>query len=340
MTTLYLSPITFILQQVFTNNGVMAQGGQAFITSAGTGILVITYTDSTGVVQNANPLTLNSAGRIASASGAPVSVWAPSGTVLTLQVVDNQGNQLIYVPFIAGINDPAGSSSLQSLLASPASSSASGIGPVAGADLVANAMKSYAVFANVRAANAPTPAPGQTLIIGVEGANSVGDGLGGLFYWSASSTAADNGSSVIDPTNESGAGRYLRLSLSQTNQFSATLSDGVNSIATPITYTVSNGVATLYASAGATFTSAANSLTMTGLPPIVTPVGAQIIPCWVEDNSQPDLLGLAYVTAAATVVFSLANTTAVSGRIQTSATGFTSSGTKGIPNWAITYGLN
>jgi hypothetical protein len=345
--TLYLSPIALILQQVFTNNGIMAQGGLANIYVAGSGTTpATTYTDSTGTVANQNPIVLNGAGRIASQSGAPIAVWAPSGTVLTLQVVDNQGNQLIYLPFISGINDPAGVSSLQSLLASPASSNTSGVGPVAGADLVANAVKSYDVFSDVRAANEPVLVSGQTLIIITYGAITVGDSLGGLFYWSASSTASDDGATVLKPNSVSGAGRWLRVVLPQTavapNQgaFEGILGDGTNSVLAQVFYTVANGRVTLRV-AGATFTSAASGLTLTGMPAMLTPLSTQVLPCYLTDNTAAGVLGAAAVqVSGGQIVFSLASTSAISGRAQLSTTAFTTSGNKGLASWSITYELN
>jgi hypothetical protein len=82
---------------------------------------------------------------------------------------------------------------------------------VAGVDLVANGIKSFDVFADVRAANTPVLASGQTLSIQVQGAASINDGLGGDFYWNATSVLADNNATVIRPTSASGAGRWLRL---------------------------------------------------------------------------------------------------------------------------------
>jgi hypothetical protein len=344
-TTLYLSPIALILQQVFTNNGVMAQGGQATIYEAGTTTLAQTFTDSTGIVANANPITLNSAGRIASNSGAPIAVWAPSDVILKLVVTDGQGNQLIYLDQIQGINDPGTQASLQALLASPVSGNASGFGPVAGADLVANAVKSYDIFADVRAANTPQLASGQTLIIVVEGAVTIGDEAGGIFYWSAGSTADDDDATVLQPNSTLGAGRYLRLVLpssSLTNSsgaFTGTLADGTNTGSGPVEYTVSNGLVTLRA-AGLTMTSAADTMTMSGLPPALNPAGAQIVPCYLTDNGNSDLLGGFAIASNGAITFSLANSTVISGKIQASATGFTTSGTKGLANWSVTYELN
>jgi hypothetical protein len=212
-TTYYLSGISLVLQYL-TNLGLMAAGGQVYTYVGGSvGTAVTTYTDSTGLVANANPMTLNSAGRPASASGAPVAFWVPGGTTVQLQVFDASGNQLVFLDNVPAINDLTNSTTaLQALLASAVSSNVAGAGPVAGADLVANAVKSYDIFADVRAANAPILVTGQTLNIEVQGASAVGDGLGGFFYWNAASTSNDDGRTVLKPTSvsASGAGRWLR----------------------------------------------------------------------------------------------------------------------------------
>ena len=211
-TTLYMSGVSLIVQYL-TNLGVLAQGGQLTTYVGGSpSTPVTTYTDSTGLVANTNPMTLSAGGRPASASGAPVAFWVPGGTSVKLVVTDAGGNQLVNIDNIPAFNDLTNASnSLQTLLASPASSNATAVGPVAGADLVANAVKSYDVFADVRTANVPTLASGQTLNISVQGGNSVGDGLGGDFYWSSSSSAADDGLNVLNPSANAGNGRYLRL---------------------------------------------------------------------------------------------------------------------------------
>ena len=210
-TTFYMSAISVILQY-FQNLGLMDAGGFLFTNVGGSvGTPVTTYTDSTGLVANPNPMTLNSAGRPASASGAPVAFWVPGGTTVQLIVQDSSGNQLVFLDNVPAINDLTNSNNaLQALLASAASSNPSGSGPVAGADLVANAVKSYDVIADVRAANVPVLASGQTLSIELQGGVAVGDGLGGFFYWSAASAAADDGRTVLQPTRSAGAGRWLR----------------------------------------------------------------------------------------------------------------------------------
>lgn len=211
-TPVYLSPLTFIVQY-FTNLGVIAAGGSVQTNLAGSSAtLQTTYTDSTGLVANSNPLTLNSAARPAGQSGALTAFWQPAGVSIDAYFTDVLGESWS-IKNISGINDPTAQNSLQALLASPASSNAAGSGPVAGVDLVANALKSYDVFADVRAANAPALAPGQTLTISVQGAAAINDGLGGDFYWNATATTADNGTSVLRPNSVgiSGAGRWLRL---------------------------------------------------------------------------------------------------------------------------------
>jgi hypothetical protein len=210
-TTLYLLPLS-IIPQWFSNGGQMASSGTVMTYLAGTTTPVATFTDNTGLINNPNPMTLSSSGRPVSASGAPVAFWVPSGTIVKFVVYDSSGNQLDFLDNLSAINDPADTSSLQSLLASPASSNSTGSGPVAGADLVANAVKSYAVFSSVRAANAPALVTGQTLNIIVQGAMSVGDGLGGNFFWSAASTATDDNRTVLQPSTVIGTapGRWVR----------------------------------------------------------------------------------------------------------------------------------
>lgn len=212
--TVYMSGISLIVQYL-TNIGVLAQGATlATYVGGSVSTPVTTYSDSTGVNANPNPMTLSQGGRPAAASGAPVAFWVPGGTLVKLVVIDTGGNILVNLDNVPAINDLTNTSSaLQALLASPASSNLAGSGPVAGADLVANAVKSYDVFADVRAANAPILASGQTLTIEVQGGSAVNDGLGGEFYWSAVSTSTDDGKTVLKPTSvaTAAAGRYLRI---------------------------------------------------------------------------------------------------------------------------------
>jgi hypothetical protein len=234
-TTYYLSPITYILQQVFSNLGYMAAQGTAYIYSAGTTTPATTYTDNTGLVANANPIVLSQAGRIVnSGQSAPVAVWAASGQVHKLIVFDTSGNQLIYLDNLALINDPgSSSSSLQTLLGTAPSSAASPTGVA----LVANALMSFANIAAMRAYGAPSLTSGQTLIAAVQGGSTNADGLAALFYWNATSTATDNGLTIITPTGVA-TGRWLvvpqqgfpLLQNIQKANYTTVLSDGNNSL--------------------------------------------------------------------------------------------------------------
>lgn len=212
-TTYYMSGISLIIQYL-TNLGLMAAGGSVTTNVGGqVGTPVTTYSDSTGLVANPNPMTLNSTGRPASASGAAVAFWVPAGTVVQLIVNDAVGNRLVFLDNVPALNDLTNSTNaLQTLLAAATSSNTSGVGPVAGVDLVANAVKSYDVFADVRAANAPVLVTGQTLNIEVQGGTAVNDGLGGFFYWAAASGATDDGRTVLRPNSIASAspGRWLR----------------------------------------------------------------------------------------------------------------------------------
>jgi hypothetical protein len=94
----YQSPIAFQLQS-FTNQGVILSGGLLHTYIAGTTTLQNTYTDSTATVLNANPLVLDSYGRLTT------SIWVIGGVSLKIILKDSSGNTLATVDNIAGIND-------------------------------------------------------------------------------------------------------------------------------------------------------------------------------------------------------------------------------------------
>jgi len=94
----YQSPIAFQLQS-FTNQGVILSGGLIYTYLAGTTTSQSTYTDSTASVLNANPIVLDSSGRLTT------SVWVTGGVSLKIIIKDSSGNTLATVDNIAGIND-------------------------------------------------------------------------------------------------------------------------------------------------------------------------------------------------------------------------------------------
>ena len=60
------------------------------------------------------------------------------------------------------------------------------------------------------------------MVVNVSGYTAVGDSGAGPFYWSAASTASDNGTSVIAPTGTS-VGRWLRLGYFSAQQSAGTV---------------------------------------------------------------------------------------------------------------------
>ena len=94
----FQSPIAFQLQS-FTNQGLILSGGLIYTYLAGTTTLQNTYTDSTGTVLNANPIVLDSSGRLTT------SIWVTGGVSLKVIIKDSNNNTLATVDNISGIND-------------------------------------------------------------------------------------------------------------------------------------------------------------------------------------------------------------------------------------------
>lgn len=99
MATMLLSPIGILVQQL-ANSGQPLSGGLVNTYVAGTTTPVVTYTDSTGTVQNSNPIVLNSAGRLTT------SVWVPSNTPHKMILTDSSAVTLSTIDQLYGINDP------------------------------------------------------------------------------------------------------------------------------------------------------------------------------------------------------------------------------------------
>lgn len=204
MANFYLCPFASFLQ-LLSDTGIVLSGGLIWTYRAGTTAPTNTWTDITGVTPNSNPIQLGANGRLNN-----VSIWQQGGVPIKVIFSTNAGTTLSPVfgtqlgptfDQVSGINDPA---SVLSVLSSAASGS--------GADLVANAMRSYDTAASLRAANVPILTAGQTLIVDLQGMSAVGDGGGGTYYWNSASTATDDGINVITPTGLA-TGRYLKLVL-------------------------------------------------------------------------------------------------------------------------------
>ena len=72
MASVLLSPVG-VGQQYFDNNGVPLAGGLIYTYQAGTSTPLATYTDNNGITANANPIVLDSAGRV------PYEIWMFTG---------------------------------------------------------------------------------------------------------------------------------------------------------------------------------------------------------------------------------------------------------------------
>ena len=60
----FLSPVGGAAAQFFTNSGVILSGGKLYTYAAGTTTPKTTYTSSSGNIAHANPIILDSAGRV------------------------------------------------------------------------------------------------------------------------------------------------------------------------------------------------------------------------------------------------------------------------------------
>lgn len=232
----YLCPLASFMQVLVDAGNAPVPNCLIWTYLAGTSTPTATFTDITGGTPNSNPIQLNAAGRLNN-----VSIWQPGGVALKIQFSTNAGT--VGAPVfgvqigptfdqVSGIDDPA---ALLTTLINPASGS--------GADLIANAMRSYDLIASVRAANVPSLAAGQTLIIDIEGGTIINDGGGGLFYWNATSTAVDDGINTIKPTAAGATGRYLRLTVPSgtSGSFTQTLTGCTTSPIVTVNYSLSGG---------------------------------------------------------------------------------------------------
>jgi hypothetical protein len=126
------------------------------------------------------------------------------------------------------------------------------------------------------------------------------------------------------------------VSIVQSGTFTGTVTGVTTTVTGTMTWVQNGNEVTIYSPAGMSGTSNSTSMTMTGLPSALQPVGTQIVPCSLEDNSA-NVLGAATVSAGGTITFSRS---VVSGTAVTlSATGFTASATKGLNETQFTYSL-
>lgn len=95
----YLSPVFGAGAQLFNNQGIVLSGGKIYTYQAGTTTPLGTWTDSTQTITNANPIILDSAGRLSS------EIWLQAGSTYKFILTDSADNVLGTWDNIAGLND-------------------------------------------------------------------------------------------------------------------------------------------------------------------------------------------------------------------------------------------
>jgi hypothetical protein len=100
MPTVNLSALGGAASQFFDNNGVILSGGKIYAYAAGTTTPQATYTSSTGVTPHANPIILDSAGRVPNGE-----IWLIDNLVYKFVIETATGSLLGTYDNVPGIND-------------------------------------------------------------------------------------------------------------------------------------------------------------------------------------------------------------------------------------------
>lgn len=96
----FLSPFFGAGAQIFSNSGVPLAGGKIYTYQAGTTSPQATYTDPSQTIANANPIILDSSGRV------PGEIWLIGGAQYKLVLTDSTGVPVGYTyDNISGVND-------------------------------------------------------------------------------------------------------------------------------------------------------------------------------------------------------------------------------------------
>ena len=97
-------------QQFFDNNGVPLAGGLIYTYQAGSSTPLVTYTDNAGTIANANPIVLDSSGRV------PNEIWMLAGYSYKFIIQTSTGSSIISLDNLYPIlqNAPAASGTIPS----------------------------------------------------------------------------------------------------------------------------------------------------------------------------------------------------------------------------------
>jgi hypothetical protein len=98
-----LSPLGGAATQFFDNNGVILSGGKIYTYAAGTTTPQTTYTSVTGATPHANPIILDSTGRVPGGE-----IWLTNGSKYKFTIETSTAILLGTYDNLAGINDLTG----------------------------------------------------------------------------------------------------------------------------------------------------------------------------------------------------------------------------------------
>ena len=93
-----LSPIWGAGAQLFDNSGNVLSGGKIYTYAAGTTTPATTYTSSSGITANSNPIILNSAGRV------PYEIWLSDTVAYKFVLKDSNDTLIATYDNLVGIN--------------------------------------------------------------------------------------------------------------------------------------------------------------------------------------------------------------------------------------------
>lgn len=97
--SVFLSPLGGAAAQFFDNNGVILSGGKIYTYAAGTTTPQTTYTSSSGATAHANPIVLDSAGRVPGGE-----IWLTNGLVYKFTIETSAAVLLGTYDNVSGIN--------------------------------------------------------------------------------------------------------------------------------------------------------------------------------------------------------------------------------------------